>query len=141
MVEIFLWLQNHFLGNRFEPKIFIKNFFGKNFYDCKVISSEIGLNQKYSLKFFERNFFMVWISFPRKKVWTKYFHQNFLVENFYGCKIIYTKPLWTKNCHQKFLFENFLLCKIISSKTGLTKKLSKFFGRKFFLVATSFPRK
>ena len=64
----FLLLQNHFLENRFEPNIFIKNCLVKMFYGCKIISSKTGLKEKY----FPR-------SYLRKIFWTK---------NFYVCKII-----------------------------------------------------
>jgi len=60
---------------------------------------------------------MVSKSFPRKQVTIKHFQHNFLVEMFYGCKII-------------------------SSKTDSYKKFSKkIFGRKFFMVAKLFPGK
>jgi hypothetical protein len=48
------YLQNNFLENRFQPKIFIKHCLG-------------------------RNFFMVAKPFPRKQVWTINYHTNFLV--------------------------------------------------------------
>jgi hypothetical protein len=43
-----LCLQNNSLENRFETKIFITNFSAENFYCGKIISWEIGLNQKLS---------------------------------------------------------------------------------------------
>ena len=60
---------------------------------------------------------MVAKSFPRKQVPTKNFNQIFLVEN---C-------LWSQN----HFLENRYLLKIVI----------KFFGRKFFMVAKSFPPK
>jgi len=60
---------------------------------------------------------MVAKSLPRKQVRIKNFHQNFLVENFYGCKII-------------------------TSKIGLNRTFSlNFYGRKLLMVAKSLPRK
>ena len=117
---------------------------------------------------FGRKFFMVAKSFPRNQVRTKNFHQIFLVENFlwsqnhflqnkyllkifikffwskifYCRKIISSKTGPTKNFHQLFLVENFYGRKIISSKTSCYFKFSlNLFGRKFFMVAKSFPRK
>ena len=77
----FLWLQNHFLENRFAPKLFynthwkcldqiclmfqnqflenrsapkklVKNLLSKHFYACKIISSKTGLQETFSLKIF-----------------------------------------------------------------------------------------
>ena len=52
LVETFLNLQNNFLENKFEPKVFINKFRLKIFYICKIISSKTGLNQKFWSKFF-----------------------------------------------------------------------------------------
>ena len=87
----FLWLQNHFLEIRLETKIFIKIFF--------------------------RKFFIIAKSFPRKQVWTRNFHQNFLVETF----------LWLQNHFLEIRFE--------------PKFFINNFFRQFFMVAKSFPRK
>jgi hypothetical protein len=57
LVEIFLWLQNHFLRR--------------------------GFTQKFSSKCFVRKCFMVGKSFPRKEVLTKNFHQNFFGRKFF----------------------------------------------------------
>ena len=47
LVENFLSLQNHFLENKFAPKIFIKNVLVV-FYGCKIISSKAGLQEQCS---------------------------------------------------------------------------------------------
>jgi hypothetical protein len=59
LVETFLWLQNHFLENRFIPKIFNKCFFG-----YKIISSKNGCYQKVLTKFVRQKVFMVEKLFP-----------------------------------------------------------------------------
>ena len=99
MVENFLWLQNHFLENRFQPKNFHQSFLVHNFYGGKIISSELNMNQI----FFGWKCFMVAKSFPRKQVWTKNFHKNFFGRKFFMvAKKFPTKQVWTKNFHKKF---------------------------------------
>jgi len=116
--KIFL-VAKSFPRKRVPPKIFIKTFGSKIFYGCKIISSKTGPYQKFSSKifwskivlwsqkhflengsipkifiknFFEENFFMVAKSFPRKRVTTNNFHQQFCIrEFFYGRKIISSK--------------------------------------------------
>ena len=125
MVENFLWLQNHFLDNRFERKISLKNFWSKIFYVCKIISSKIGSHQKFSWNIFWSNIFCGWKIISRKYVQTKNFQKHFWVENF----------LWLQNHFLENRFEwkisfpnffvlNFYSCKIISSKTGFDQKFS-----------------
>jgi len=80
LVENFLWLQNHFLGNRFPSKIFMETFFVENWYRCKIISSKTGYCKKKNHK--KNVWWKIAKSFPRKQVPTKNFHQKFLVENF-----------------------------------------------------------
>jgi hypothetical protein len=46
LVEIFLWLQNNFLENRFARKNFREKFLVENVYGCKIISSKTGLQEK-----------------------------------------------------------------------------------------------
>jgi hypothetical protein len=62
-VENYLWMQCHFLENRYIPKLsskfFVQIFLSKLFYDCKVISSKTGSYQKFSSTFFWSNFFIV----------------------------------------------------------------------------------
>jgi len=52
----FLWLQNHFLGNRIQPEIFIQKFYGRKFFLRKIISSGMCLNKKFTSNFFVKNF-------------------------------------------------------------------------------------
>jgi hypothetical protein len=111
---------------------------------------------------------MVAKSFPREQVHTKIFIKFSLVENFlclhnyflenrslpkfssnffwskifYGCKIISSKTCSYQNFHQIFFVENFLLLQNhFLENRFLTKVSAIFFGRKFFMVAKSFPRK
>ena len=78
----YLWFQNHFLENRFLPKIFNNILSVKYLYGCKIISSKTGNYQKFWTNFFAENMFRVAKSFPRKQVTTKNFQHNFFVENF-----------------------------------------------------------
>jgi hypothetical protein len=89
LVENFLWLQNHFLGNRFEPNIFIEHFLSKICYGRKIISSEIGLNQKFSLKIF----------------WSKMFWSKI----FYGCKIISSEEGLNQKFSPKLFSQEFFI--------------------------------
>ena len=87
----FLLFQNHFLWNRFEPKIFIENFLVENFYDSKIISSGIGVNQKFSSRIF-------------------------LSKNVYGCRTISTEiGLYQELLSKSFRSNIFYGRKIISS--------------------------
>ena len=166
LVENFLRLQNHFLGNRFDPKIFIKNFFSKIFYYCKIISSKTGLNQKFSSTFFwsiifygckiissktgfnqksstkifwSKNF-MVAKSFPQKHVQPKIFIKKRSVEN-----LLQLQNHFLENRFETKIFIIYSLpkyvygCKIIFSRTGL-KFCMTIVGRKFFMDENSFPR-
>ena len=122
----FWWLQNHFLENRFEPKIFIKNFWSKifycsksfpgkqvstknshqkflvhNFYGGKIISSELNMNQMY----FGWHFFMVAKSFPVKQVWIINFHKNI-----FGRKFLWLQTNFLENRFEpKILIKNFFV--------------------------------
>jgi len=91
-------LQNHFLGNRFEPNIFTKNILVEFFYGYKIISSGIGLNQKLSSKSFWLRFFWLQNHFLGNRLEPKILIKIFLVENFYGCKII----SWEIGFNKKF---------------------------------------
>jgi len=90
LVDHFLWLQNHFLENRFLPK--------------------------FSSIFFARKFFMVAKSFPRKQVPTKIFIKFFVVENFLWLQTHFLEnrflPKFSSN---SFWSKIFYGCKIISS--------------------------
>ena len=142
-VRKFLLLQNHFLGNRFEPTIFIKFFFlVENFYCCKIISPGIGLNQKFSSTIFWSKYFYGCKIISSGIGLDKHFHRNFSVQIFYRCKRISlaigidrkfpTKTFWSK------LFYDY---KIISSGIGKNQKFSsKFFGRKFLWLQNHFLR-
>jgi len=120
LVENFLWLQNHFLENRFARKrILEKLFWSKICYSCKIISSKTDLQgKKFLNNFFCRKFFMFAKSFPRKQI----------------CK--------EKNSWKIFLVENLWLANhFLENRFERKKILETFFGRKFFMVAKSFPRK
>jgi len=76
-----LWLQNNFLRIRFEPKIFIANFFVKNIYGCKIISSKAGLHQTFHQKYLVENFLWLQYHFLESRFAPKFLIKNFLVEN------------------------------------------------------------
>ena len=139
-VENVLWLQNHFLENRFARKKFLNIFFGRKFLRLQNHFLENRFARKKFLKnFFGRKFFMVAKSFPRKQICKKKISWKiFNVEN----------VLWLQNhfLENRFARKKFLKifwsiifygCKIISSKTDLQGKkfLKNFFGRKCFMVA------
>ena len=71
--------------------------------------------ENYEQNFFVENFLWLQNYFPGNKLELKIFINNFLSKIFYGCKIISCKQVGTENFRQKF------------------------FGRKFFMVAKSFP--
>ena len=114
LVEIFLWLQNHILGYRFQSKIFMKNFWSK--------------------------IFMVEKSFPRKQVSINNFLENFLVEKFNGCKIISSELCLNKKFSLNIFWSIiFYGCKIISLGIGLNQNFSpKFSPRKFLWLQNHF---
>jgi len=56
MVDNFLWFQNQFLGNTFEPKILSKIFWSKLFYGCNIICSETPLTKNFLKNFAVENF-------------------------------------------------------------------------------------
>ena len=100
--------------------------------------------QKFSsIIFWWKNFWWSQHHFLENRFQPKNFHQFFLVEN----------VLWSQNhfLENKFLLKIFIKFvwskifyyrKITSSKTGSYWKFSSnFFGRKFFMVAKSFPPK
>ena len=123
LVENFLWLQNHFLGNRFPSKIFMETFFVENWYRCKIISSKTGyckkkkiikkmfggkllnhfLENRFLPKIFIKNFW--WKIFDISKIISskpslqeKFGPKTFWSKICYGFKIIFSKTA----CHQKF---------------------------------------
>jgi len=138
--QIFI-VQNHFIENRFELKIF----WLKISYGCKIISLKTGFIRKCSPIIFGRQCFFVAKSFPRKEVWTKKFHEQFFVGWILWWKNISSKTGWnqkfstttlwskffmvaqdvpqkqvlTKNYPEKFLVENFYGCKMICSELDL----------------------
>ena len=117
LVENFLWLQNHFLENRFIPTFSSNIFWLKMFYCCKIISAKTCSYQNFHKIFLGRKCFIFTKSFPRKVFPTKIFIKVFLVENFFGCNIIFSRTGSYQIFHQIF------------------------FGRKFFMVAKSYSRK
>jgi len=89
----FLWLQNHFLGNRFEPKIFInfhEKFLVQNFLWLQNHFLENGFDPKIFVQnFLVQKFSMVAKSFPGRRGLTENFHQSFSGRKiFYACNII-----------------------------------------------------
>jgi hypothetical protein len=125
-----------------------ENFFVKNYYACKLISSETVWMKKILRKFYCRKMFLVAKSFPRKHFGWKKKWRNFFVENFYGCKIISSETEWMKKIWSTiFLVEIFFLfAKSIPRNKFRLKIIWKIISRKFvwlkiFLVAKSFPQK
>ena len=108
-VENFLWMQCHFLENRYIPKMFIEIF-------CP-------------------NFFMIAKSFPRKQVPTKNFHQHFFGQNFLLLQHHFLENRFASKIYMIiFLDEHFYGCKFVSSKTGSYQKFpSTFFWKKSLL--------
>jgi len=60
------WFENHFLGNRYKTKIFIKNILVEKFLWMQIHFLGNRLEQKYFIKNFIFKIFMVAKSFPRK---------------------------------------------------------------------------
>ena len=110
---IFLWLQNHFLENRFEQNIFIKHVPVQNVLWLQNRFLENRFEQKSFIKKFAK-------SFPRKQVWTKNFHQQFFGPKFFIVpKTFPRKQVLTKNIHENFLVENFLWLQNLFLEAGL----------------------
>jgi len=96
-------------------------------------------------KSFGRKFLIIPKSFSRKHVckkefWEKFCEKDFLVEIFYGCKIISSNTGL-----QGKMFEKNILCKFfIVAKSFIGKHvwrqnfLRQMFGRQFFMVAKHF---
>ena len=120
LVENFLWLQNHFLENRFEVKNVWEKFFVEKVFVCKIVSSKTGLQEK----LFGRKCFMVAKSFTRKQVWRKKcLRKHFWSKNIYGCKIIGSKTGLQKiNFEKKILVQNFLWMQNHSLRNRLGRK-------------------
>jgi len=89
LVENFLWLQNHYLENRFIPKIFLV----ENFLWLQNHFLENWLFPRILLRiFWDENFFIIAISFPQRQVPTKKVSSHiFCSKIFFGCKIIFSK--------------------------------------------------
>ena len=117
LAENVLWLQNHFLENMFWRKTYWEIFFVVIFYCCKFISSKTGLNKiaKFS--------WSIVICFKIIS-WKTGLQEKNILRNFFCSKIYYC-------------------CKIISPNTGSEEQIcwENSFGRQFFMVAKSFPRK
>ena len=85
----FLLLQNHFLGNRLNEKNLVEKFSGRNFFCCKIISSESVRMKKFRLKnfsvekFFWTQNYSLANSSDEKKIWSK----NVLLEICFWSKI------------------------------------------------------
>ena len=114
------------------------------FYGCKVISSEIGLNQKFSLTiFWSKLFLCLQNHFLENRFEPEIFVKKFLVEIF----------LWLENHFlgnglepniliENFLVENFLwLQNHFLGNRFEPKIFFKIFLVKLFMVANLFPRK
>jgi len=80
---------------------------------------------------------MVAKSFPRKQVPNKNFHQHFLVETFYGCKIISMEIGSYQKFSSTFFGRKFFMDAVIF----LLHIFIKIVLLKIFMVAKSFPRK
>ena len=122
----FLLLQNHFLGNRFDQKIcgrkffWSKKIFGRNFYCCKIISSETVWMRKFKVEIF-----------------------------FYCCKVISSGTVWMRKflvekllC--RILFgRNFVLLQnhFLGNSLDLKIFVKIFFIEIFFIAGKLFPRK
>ena len=124
-------------------KYFPQKFWSKLFYGCKIISSKTGSHQIFSSKKFWWIFCFVAKSFAWKLVCTKNLHRKIMVENFLLLLNRFFENWFAPKIFiKKILFEFFFCFKIISSETGLDQHFhQKNFGRKFFIVAKSFPRK
>ena len=130
-----MWFQNNFLENRFELKIFWSTFF--YFWN------------RFEQKFFIKNFLVrkfLWLQdhFFENRFEPKIFIKKFLVENFLWLQNHFLENRFDpKIVTKNFLVETFFYgLKIISSKIGYYQTFStKCFGRKFFMVTKSFPRK
>ena len=122
----------------------MKIFRSKIFHGCKIISSKTGPYQKFSKKFWSI-IVMVEKLFPRKQVPTKNVQQIFLRLKFIYLMFAKTFPrkqFPTKQFHENIVVENFLWLQNHFLENMFQPKFSSnFFGRKFFMVAKSFPRK
>ena len=134
----FWWLQNHFLENRYEPEIFIKNIWLKIFYGCKIISTKTGLNQKFSSEMFcVENVLWLQNHFLENRFQPKIFIENLFQFQNHFHKNRFEQKIFIKN----ILVENFLWLQNHFLENRLRKKfLLKSFFRKFFMVVKSFPR-
>ena len=148
-------------------KTFHRNFLVANFYGCKIISSEIGLNQKFPFIFFWLNFLLCQNHFRVFRFEPKICIEVFWTKIFYGCKIIswgigVNQIFSSKVSGRKFLLlqnhlpgertepkifieifwsQIFYGCKIISTEIGLNQQFPfTFFFTKFCIVSKSFPR-
>ena len=127
-IENFIWLQNHFLGNReakkkkkdfgnilwsqyhflenrfarkhFSERLFQKVCLSKFFYGCKMISMKTGSRKKF-LRIF---FFIVANSVPRKQVIKKNWSKIFMV-----AKSFPRKQVCEKTFLRKFFCRNFFI--------------------------------
>ena len=78
----FLWLQNHFFGNRFDPKIFIKKFPPKIFMVAKSFPRKWVRNINFHQIFFGRKFICFQNNFLGNRFKTKIFIRNISAEIF-----------------------------------------------------------
>jgi hypothetical protein len=99
LVETFLWLQNHFLQNRFAPNIFIK----------KILVENVLLLENHLLE----NSFAPKIFIKKILVENFLLLQNHFLENWFAPKML-IKKFWSNIC----------CCKVISSKSCLHRKFS-----------------
>ena len=141
MFEKLLWLQNYFLENRFLSKFSSNFFWSKIFYGCKFISSETGLIKNFINNFLVEKFLWLQNHFRGNRFEPEIFYKKVLVENFCLHNQFLGNWIETRNILLNFL-KNFLWLQIISSVRGSNQEFpQKTFGRKFFMVAKSFPRK
>ena len=125
-------------------KTFHRNFLVANFYGCKIISSEIGLNQKFPFTFFWLNFLLCQNHFRGIRFEPKICIEVFWTKIFYSCKIISwgiawnwifsskifgRKFLWLQNNFLGNRFEPTIFIKFVLSKFLLCQ--NNFLGNRF----------
>jgi len=124
LVQIFFIVAKSFPQKQVLNKIFHQTFFVEIFYGCKVISSGIGFNQKFSSKIFLLEIFMVAKSFPRKQDLKNIFIKQCFVKIFYFCKIISSGIGLNQTFSSKVFWGKFFYdCKTISSGIGLNQRV------------------
>ena len=113
LVENFLWLQNHFLENRFLPKIFI------NIFCVKFLWLQNHFLENWFLENFHENGLWVENHFLENRLQINIFMILFLVENVLCLQNHFLENRFLAKIFMKLFWSKiFYGCKIISSKTG-----------------------